>query len=182
MGNKALVVIDIQEDYTGVNANSKIRYDNADELIIKVNKIIGKCVRNNVKVIYIKHEFNGIISGILSKIFARGSVVKGAAGCNLDKRINIVSENCYTKTKMSAFSNIEFKKCLEQNEISELFLVGLDGQFCVSATAKSAAKLKYKVNVIKDAVLFKNEKKKKEVYDELECQGISVISKSEFLC
>ena len=48
MGNKALLVIDIQEDYTGVNASENTRYKDADELVIRVNKIIGECKRNNI--------------------------------------------------------------------------------------------------------------------------------------
>ena len=30
MSNKAMLVIDIQEDYTGVNASKKLRYMDAD--------------------------------------------------------------------------------------------------------------------------------------------------------
>lgn len=75
----------------------------------------------------------------------------------------------------SAFTNPELKKYLDEKKIEELYLVGLDGQFCVNETAKGAVKEKYNVNLINNAVLFKNENKREEVFDKLREIGVKII-------
>ena len=175
MGNKALLVIDIQEDYTGVNASKKTRYKTADELVVKVNKIIREYTRNDTDIIYIKQEFEGFIPVLLTKLFSHGTAIKGRLGTEFDKRLNIVSKNCFSKSMPSAFSNIEFKKYLKENKIEELYIVGLDGQFCVKETVKSAIKEKYCVNIINNAILFKNESKREEVFEKLKEIGANII-------
>lgn len=175
MGNKALLVIDIQEDYTGVNAGKKTRYKGADELVIRVNKIIGECTRNDIDLIYIKQEFEGFIPILLTKLFSHGSAIKGIPGAEFDKRLKIVSKNCFSKSMPSAFSNSELKRYLNGNEIEELYIVGLDGQFCVKETVKGAIKEKYRVNLINNAILFKNESKREEVFESLKEIGANII-------
>lgn len=121
MGNKALLVIDIQEDYTGVNASENTRYKDADELVIRVNKIIGECKRHDIDLIYIKQEFEGFIPILLTKLFSHSSAIKGTPGAEFDKRLNIGSKNCFSKSTPSAFSNSHLKKYLKNNEIKELY-------------------------------------------------------------
>lgn len=175
MSNKALLVIDIQEDYTGVNASEKTRYKGADELVIRVNKIIGECRRNDIDLIYIKQEFEGFIPILLTKLFSHGTAIKGMPGTEFDKRLNIVSKNCFSKSMPSAFSNSELKMYLKRKGIEELYIVGLDGQFCVKETAKGAIKEKYRVNLINNAILFKNESKRGEVFESLKEMGANII-------
>lgn len=133
MSSKALLVIDIQEDYTGV------------------------------------------IPVLLTKLFSHGTAIKGKPGTEFDKRLNIVSENCFTKSMPSAFTNAELKKYLDKNKIEELDVVGLDGKFCVKETVKGAIKEKYSVNLISNAILFKNENKREEVFKSLKELGAKII-------
>lgn len=76
MGNKALLIIDIQEDYTGINSDKKTRYSGADELVMRVNKIIEESKRNGMDIIYIKQEFAGVIPVLLTKLFSHGTAIK----------------------------------------------------------------------------------------------------------
>ena len=92
MSNKALLVIDVQEDYTGANTTEKTKYKNSDELVIRLNKIIGECVRRDIDVIYIKQEFKGV-GKLLTKLFSHGTAIEGTAGAQFDKRMNIVNSN-----------------------------------------------------------------------------------------
>ncbi|HCW52669.1 MAG TPA: hypothetical protein DG753_02780 [Clostridium sp.] len=175
MGNKALLIIDIQEDYTGANSDKKARYSGADELIMRVNKIIEESKRNGMDIIYIKQEFAGAIPVLLTKLFSHGTAIKGKPGTEFDKRLNIISNNCFSKSVPSAFSNAELRKYLKENKIEELDVVGLDGQFCVNETIKAAIKANYHVNLISDAVLFKNENKRQDVFKSLKKLGVQII-------
>ena len=47
--------------------------------------------------IYIRQEFDGFGGRTLSKLVGHGTAIKGNAGTEFDKRINIISDNCFTK-------------------------------------------------------------------------------------
>ena len=64
---------------------------------------------------------------------------------------------------------------MEMRKIEELYIVGLDGQFCVKETVKGAIKEKYRVNLINNAILFKNESKREEVFEKLKEIGANII-------
>lgn len=143
--------------------------------MIRVNKIIGECKKNDIDLIYVKQEFAGVIPILLTKLFSHGSAIKGTPGAEFDKQLNIVSKNCFSKSMPSSFSNSELKKYLKESEIEELYIVGLDGQFCIKETVKDAIKEKYRVNLINNAILFKNESKREEVFKNLKEIGANII-------
>ena len=70
---------------------------------------------------------------------------------------------------------MKLKKYLKESEIEELYIVGLDGQFCIKETVKDAIKEKYRVNLINNAILFKNESKREEVFKNLKEIGANII-------
>lgn len=51
---KALLVIDIQEDYTGLTAKPPFPYKDSERLIATVNKIIETAARKNLIIVYIQ--------------------------------------------------------------------------------------------------------------------------------
>ena len=51
----------------------------------------------------------------------------------------------------SGFSNPDLLELLKEKNIENIFVVGLAYDFCVAWSAKDAARLGYKVSVIKDA-------------------------------
>ena len=53
---KALLVIDIQEDYTGETAEPPFPYPNAANFIAKVNEIIETAVKKDILIVYIGQE------------------------------------------------------------------------------------------------------------------------------
>lgn len=120
---KAILIIDIQEDYTGKNARPPFPYEGADELIEKVNSIIDKCVEKDIKVIYVKQEFADFIPRMLTKLFSHGTALKGSEGAAIDKRIKIVSDKCFSKQMPSAFTNLEFKKYLSESSVEEIYIL-----------------------------------------------------------
>jgi len=156
---KALVVIDIQEDYTGKTAKTPFPYKNSKALIQSVNTLIQKAMENNIHIVYIRQEFDGIMGRWFSDKFANGTAKKGNPGTEIDSRVTIVSTNIFGKPKGDSFSNPLFEKFLIENRINELFLSGLDAEFCVYHTALGALNRNYTVTVVQDAIAIRNEDK-----------------------
>ncbi len=178
---KALVVIDMQEDYTGDTAKPPFPYKNSKELINKVNNIINETHKTNIKTIYIKQEFDGPIGRFIANTFAKGTAIKGNPGTEIDSRVEIVSPHLFGKPKGDSFSNPEFEQFLIDNSIDELFLAGLDAEFCIYYTALGALNREYKVTIIKDAIAIQAENKMQKMMDKYIDKGVTLISTGEYV-
>ena len=124
-----LVVVDMQK---GLVIDELYSYD---KLIKNVTKLIETARKNKVEVIYIQHD-DGEGSG-----FTEGDTDFEIADEVQPKK----NEKIFVKTKRSCFSNIAFEEYLEDNNESDLMIVGLQTEFCIDATVKSAYEKGYSV-------------------------------------
>lgn len=177
---KALFVIDVQEDYTGVTAKSPFPYKNSEKLIASVNRVIEKASERDWVIVYIRQEFEGFLGVMVSRIFGKGTAVKGSPGTDIDRRISIVNGNIFPKPKGDAFSNPELGRFLIGHKVDEVFLTGLDAEFCVYQTARGALNREYKVNIIKDAIALRAGKKWDALMRKYERNGVILKDSVQF--
>lgn len=177
---KALLVIDIQEDYTGTTSKPPFPYKDSERLITTVNNIVEEALKKNVITIYIRQEFSGILGRLLSRVVGHGTAIKGNPGTEIDKRIAIMSNYCFSKPLPDAFSNPKFEAFLDEQQINELYLVGLDGAGCIQFTANGALKRGYKVSIITDGIVLLAENKWDNLLEKFKKNGINLISSNEF--
>ena len=98
--NKALVVIDIQNDIT----------KHYKDIVEGINKAIDRAKENGMYVVYIKH--NNITAG--TRTFKPDS-----KGAELVPELNVVSDNIFVKTKSNALTSEEFAAFISANQINE---------------------------------------------------------------
>lgn len=176
---KALLIIDIQEDFTGKNANPAFKYPQSEKFIRTVNNIIKKASAKGMKIVYIRQEFDGVLGTLVSRLFLGGAAIKGGTGTVTDKRILKMSKYDFTKPQSDAFSNPALNEFLIKNKVNELYLAGLDAAYCVNATARGARNRNYKVNLINDAVTTLEPDKWQKLLKEYKEEGIKVISSQD---
>lgn len=123
-----LLIIDMQEDYTGENRNRKRFPYDIEPLIDNVNNRIDSYSREHI--VYIKNQF----------FWEPPKREK-----SLSKGMNVVSDQIFTKRNNNSFKNIEFANFLREKNVTELEIIGIDGNYCVKATAIAASKAGYKV-------------------------------------
>lgn len=152
---KCLLVIDMQEDYVGDSRNVKIYPYKADELIQSINDKISEYP--NEAVIYIVNRFFWEFGKKPKKI------VHG---------ISVISNNVFEKRTASCFSNKKLLEYLQKINASELELVGVDGNYCVGASAIDGTKKKYKILFNESLVGIGNYSKFKKTKKKLEEQGV----------
>ena len=128
-----LIVIDVQKGITDERL-----YD-FDRFIKNVTNIIDAARKNNVEVIYVQHD-DGPGTG-----FSFG-----------DKDFEIAdqvalkeNEKIFIKTINSCFGNNDLANYLRESKEKDLMIVGLQTNFCVDASVKSAFERGYKVIVPK---------------------------------
>ncbi len=120
---KALFVIDVQKEYID-------KYENT--LLPEINKRIQLAEKNNELIIYVKN-LRTLKSGNVSYDLADG--------------LKISSENVIYKDRSSIFSNSELNEILENNNVSEITIIGIDGCCCVASSAIDATKSGYMVTL-----------------------------------
>jgi len=158
---KALLVIDVQENL--VNPNSKIHIDpiGIDLFFDNVNKAVSRFNNNEDDVIYVVNEWTNPIQNWMT-----GNVCKkGGKGIGLDKRLMIINDKIYSKSKPNSLTNKNLLKYLKENEISDIYVAGLLAEGCVKATVKGLKSEKINVFVIEDALGSKSQKNKNAVLD-----------------
>jgi len=174
--NSALFVIDIQEYTTGVVSINEVFKKEAVDLIPKINRITEKSVESGIPVIYIRSEISNPLINLINS-----SMSVGSPGAQLDARLNIVSDFIVTKEKQDAFSNPKLDSILIRNEISKLFVVGLDAAFCVNSTIEGAMNRDYKVVAISDAIISNPDTAKIQMLEEYANKGVDIFDTKEFI-
>jgi nicotinamidase/pyrazinamidase len=178
---KAVLVIDIQEDYTGTTAKPPFPYKDSQKLISTVNTITEAASKKNIIVIYIRQELEGFWGKLLSNLIGGGTVFKGNPGTEIDKRISIISSNVFPKPRSDAFSNPRLEEFLIQHRVNELYLIGLDAAGCVHNTAKGALNRGYTVNIITDSIVLMDDNKWDKIIQQYTNEDIYLIFCHDFL-
>ena len=158
MTHSALLVIDMQRDYLG--KSSRYHYY-PDALIDKVNERIQKASQENTLIIYIKNR------GRRQKMPYVSDFVEG---------LLVLSPYEFEKEKASAFTNLDFKTLLKNHEVSELEVIGIDGNCCVASTALDAVKLGFLVTFPLNYIGMSSIGRFSKTKERLENAGVRIIS------
>lgn len=114
---KALIVIDMQDEYVGQTRNQKRYPYDSDQLITNINCRIADYEQRTDSVIYIKNR------GKSSRI------------SDLVAEMRLVSDLVFEKSKASCFHNHSLLTYLMDKSITEIELAGVDGNSCVGFSA-----------------------------------------------
>ena len=144
MSNKALVVIDIQNDIT----------KHYKDIIDNINAAIEWAASQGMAVIYIKH--NNLSPG--TRTFKPDT-----KGAELAPELKIVSSHVFVKTKANALTSRDFSEYIRENGINEFYIAGADATACVKSTCFNMTKAGYRVHVISDCVTSYDLKKMPEM-------------------
>lgn len=160
MKNKALVVIDLQNDIT----------KNYQEIIGTINQAIDWAVANNMYVVYIQH--NNLSAG--TRTFKPGT-----HGAEFVPELKIVSEHIFLKTKSNALTSEEFDAFIRAHDITEFFIAGADATACVKSTCFNMTKVGYTVHVLSDCITSYDKNKLPEMMEYYANKGCTVNKLSE---
>lgn len=124
-----LLVVDIQKGITDE------RLYNFESFVKNCQKLISVARKNNVEVIYVQHDDGpGTGFSINDKDFEISDLVKP-----------MNNEKQFVKDMNSCFGNKDFEKYLIDINEKELMIIGLQTNFCIDATVKSAFERGYRV-------------------------------------
>ena len=168
--NKALLIIDMQNDYLWDKRKKKFSY-NTEELVNNVNNTINR-YKKDCDIIYISH----LIQNLPTNKFLFGFSIEGTKGAELYDKLKIVSNLKFNKYFGDAYTSKAFDEHIEKNNYDTVYICGLDECGCVYHTAKGALKRHKEVYIIKDATACRYSKNKlNKKRNELISLGIKYI-------
>ena len=133
MQEKALVVIDIQNDIT----------KNYKKIIGNINAAIDWAMAQNIHIVYIQHH--NLSAG--TRTFKPDT-----RGAELVSDMKIASDNIFVKSKGNALTSEAFANFIRENNIREFYVAGADAVACVKSTCYNMAKNGYIVHVLSDCI------------------------------
>ena len=161
MNNKALVVIDIQNDIT----------KHYRDIIDNINAAIEWAVAKGILVVYIKH--NNITA-------ATRTFKPGTKGEELVPEMRVVSDNIFVKTKSNALTSEAFSAFIAANGINEFYVAGADATVCVKSTCFNMTKAGFMVHVLSDCITSYDLKKLPEMLTYYESKGCEVKTLADY--
>lgn len=187
--NTALIVIDIQVDFCSPLGLLGIKgrdFTLIDRMLKTLPKVIELATKNKVLTLYTQQIYDPAKINNLQKeqYELDGKLVTCDIATNGYDfyKINPPMKDVYIKHNFNAFSNPQFQKRLEQNNIKTLLIAGVDTQFCVETAIRNGYDLGYKIVVLKDCIA--TNAKHSEIQDktlELVTRSYGVVITSEDL-
>lgn len=129
MPNTAVLVVDVQ------NALLNAHPYNEKEIFTNIKKVIISARRHNTEIIYIRH--NGQIGSLLEPGTHGWQIIDQITPQTNDKIIEKHFNSAFYKTTLNDY--------LSNKGITNIILVGLQTEYCIDATVKSAFDLDYKI-------------------------------------
>ncbi len=168
---KALLVIDMQNDYLWEARKAKFSYP-TDEFVGAVNGAVSCYQSRGYDVIYLLQVFPNLIT---NRWFI-GFSIQGTAGAELFGGLEVVSELIFEKNLPDAYTAKAFREHMSRQAYSEIVLCGLDECGCVGATARGATKTGAKVFMLENCIGRRfSEDKVRKTRESLKALGVSYI-------
>jgi len=149
---KALCIIDVQNAM--IQGNNPVYRSN--EVLHNIKELIDKARKQLVPIIYVQHNEKG------------SEFQKGLDSWEIVDMIKPHKDDPIVhKTYSDSFKDTNLKEILDQYNINELIVVGMQTDYCVNATSLRANELDYDVTIVSDAhSTFDDEISAKQIIEE----------------
>lgn len=142
--SKALIIVDIQNDYFPEGANPLV---GSQQAVDKAAQVIAHFRKNNLPLFFIQHD-----AGPTSNWFRTGS-----HGIQIHPLIKPGAEEpVIVKVHPNSFLDTDLEHRLNNNAIKELIVIGMMSHMCIDATVRAASDKGFSCTVVEDACATKD--------------------------
>ncbi|WP_299480355.1 cysteine hydrolase [uncultured Roseibium sp.] len=173
--NTALVVIDVQEDFTRNGGSNPFEPAYRDAALAVINRSVSSARSAGNEIVFIKHVFRNWLAIQIIRLVAKGVGTPGRKGLEIDPSIEVGEAPVFEKAIGDSFSSAAFEDWLETRKVGKLILTGLDSCHCVQLTAKGALARGYLVEIRDAATLTATPEKWSLLKEELGDSGAVIV-------
>lgn len=167
--NLALLVIDVQKDFTSIGGKHGWNETYLKSRLAMISTAAVKASEAEIPVIAIRHVYRAPLIRLMIWLFGEGRGIPGSKGLGLSLPLSPDFE--VVKSLSDGFSSPELEGYLAANKIGTLLLTGLDGCHCIQNTANGALNRGYRVEILENAVLSRDEAGWRKHAEALEGRG-----------
>lgn len=143
MTRSALLLIDLQNDYSPSFEGGKMPLPNMDVAVENAADLLAMARNAGMKVIHVRH----VMASDTAPFFLPGS-----EGAELHHRVSPkAGEEIVEKGRPNSFVGTNLEKLLREAQIDHLIICGAMSQMCVDATVRAGVDLGFKATVAHDA-------------------------------
>ena len=154
---KYILVMDVQQAWTESTLSKK----ECSQMIKSINSIIEKS--NPEKIIYITSEVNLKFLSVSWK----GIKTKTLSNNNFDEKLLLVNQQIIDKKSANAFESEELLELLNKNNVSDVLVIGLLAEECVTETVKGGLEKDFKIFISSKAIGGKSKRSKQKALNTL---------------
>jgi nicotinamidase-related amidase len=167
---RALLVLDLQEGYAPTATRQPVMALPSTGLFGAVNRLVAWA------------SVSGVEIGYVTQVFGAGWLVRLHGGRStgrvvVDRRVAQLGGPVFEKNRTDAFASRPLTAWLEERQVDELLLTGVDAAYCVTMTARGALNRGYRVSVVKDAVASRHPLAR--VLERLQRRGVRLVESAE---
>lgn len=173
VNDKLVIVLHLQDHFI----QKYFTEENSESFIQNINKVTESATPDNV--IYVKMIHRAILLGFTK---VKIDTIPFPGGDNLDKRLNIVSDNVYSDIEFNIFKSENLNKIIKESGFKDIILTGLLAEECIAKSAKKGLKQGYNIYIIPEATIGKTEKSKEKALEKLKVKGVKELPIESIRC
>lgn len=166
--NKYVIVLDVQPEYVN-NLNPGL----SSEFIESINIVIENSDPD--KVIYVSSLHLAL------SISFKSIKVDTLVSLDVDSNVRLVNDIKFIKDEADAFTVKELVDFFKDNNATDIIVIGLLAEKCVTRTLIGGIDLGYKMYVIPEAIIGKTENRKNKAIEKLTKKGVVEIGLSDYV-
>ncbi|WP_166418869.1 cysteine hydrolase family protein [Cochlodiniinecator piscidefendens] len=137
---RALVIIDAQDCFLK-------KYDEA--AVNALGDEIKQAKFNGIPVIGLRHEWKHQPEALMMRVLDGGTGVSGTKGLQINADLRVELDHTVDKFRQDGFHDGALDQLLRDLNVGHITIAGLDGNFCIQATAQAALNRGYSVKLSK---------------------------------
>ena len=143
----AVLLLDLQVDFLDtVHGRMPVSPEGALRVVEAANEVLEGRVLAGALPVLVVNQFPAATR--VANYFRHGAAVAGSSGAELDPRIRAASGvRVFQKERADAFTNLSLEPYLREEGVEKLWILGVFAEGCVRATALSARRRGFEVEV-----------------------------------
>ncbi|MEM9134765.1 MAG: isochorismatase family cysteine hydrolase [Actinomycetota bacterium] len=146
----ALLVVDMQTDFVDGNGYSP---NEVERKIRRLNALAEESRAAGRPTATLRQVYRGPVATTVIRLLGRGLGNPSSSGLGLHADVGLEAGADFVKSRLDGFSNPALGRWLEQHDVRTVEIAGLDGCYCVRATAIGALNRGFDVVLHDDAIL-----------------------------
>jgi len=171
----AVLLLDLQVDFLDtVHGRMPVSSDGALRVVAAANEVLEGRIFTGALPVLVVNKFP--VAARVANFFRHGAAVAGSPGAELDPRIRAGSGiRVFPKERADAFTNPALEPYLREEGVERLCILGVFAEGCIRATALSARRKGFKVEVPQSEIATNSSWKEAVALWALRRGGVTII-------